>query len=84
MNGREKNPNKVENFGIIWVSHDYGKTIGWQFKDGRDFSKKFANDITDFKNNPGQPMNIVVNEAAAKYMNFKNPVAKLSSGRQDF
>ena len=72
-----KEPNKVENFGVIWVSHDYGKTIGWQFKDGRDFSKKFANDITDFKSESGQPMNIVVNEAAANYMNMKNPVGEI-------
>ncbi len=72
-----KNPNQVENFGVIWVSHDYGKTIGWQFKDGRDFSKKFANDITDFENKAGQPMNIVVNEAAANYMNMKKPVGEI-------
>lgn len=72
-----KNPNEEENFGVIWVSHEYGKTIGWQFKDGRDFSHQFANDITDFKSAPGQPMNIVVNEAAAKYMNMKKPVGEI-------
>jgi putative ABC transport system permease protein len=72
-----KNPNKVEEFGVIWVSHDYGKTIGWQFKDGRDFSRKFASDVTDMDSEPSQPMNIIVNEAAAKYMNMKNPVGEI-------
>ncbi len=72
-----KNPNKVENFGVIWVSHDYGKTIGWQFKDGRDFSRKFADDITDLESEPVHTMNVVVNEAAANYMNMKNPVGEI-------
>ncbi len=53
-------------FGTIAVTHEYGKTIGWQFIDGRDFSRAFTND------SPG----LVINEAAAKLMGLQNPVGE--------
>ena len=53
-------------FSTISVSHEYGKTIGWQFIDGRDFSKELATDSTGF----------VLNEAAAKLMGLENPVGE--------
>jgi len=71
-----KDPNMEDNFGCIWVTHDYGETIGWEFKEGRDFSRKFANDVTD-ESKAGQILNIVVNEAAAKYMNMKKPIGEI-------
>ncbi len=46
------------------VSHDYGATIGWQIKEGRDFSRSFATDSTG----------ILLNEAAVAYMGLKQPV----------
>jgi len=61
-----KDPNTEEDFGTLTVTHDYGKTIGWQFKNGRDFSKEFISDSSGF----------VINEAAAKYMGLKNPVGE--------
>jgi len=60
-----KDPSFRDQFGTLSVTYDYGKTIGWQFLDGRDF-KKELNDSTGF----------VINEAAVKYMGLKNPVGK--------
>ena len=62
-----KDPNLDADFGSIWVSHAFGKTVGWQFKEGRDLSKDFLTDSSA----------IVINEAAVKFMNIKNPVGTL-------
>ena len=59
-----KDPSQAVVFPNIDISYDYGKTIGWHFKEGRDFSKAFATDSLGF----------VINEAAVKYMGLKNPV----------
>ncbi|RZK46831.1 MAG: FtsX-like permease family protein [Pedobacter sp.] len=64
-----KDPNLTENFGVIGVSIDYGHTVGWQFVDGRDFSKDFLTDS----------IGLVINEAAVNYMGLKKPVGKLIS-----
>ncbi|MDB5145283.1 MAG: transporter permease [Mucilaginibacter sp.] len=61
-----KNPGIEEKFGTLTVTVEYGKTIGWQFRDGRDFSKAFGADSSGF----------VINEAAAKYMGLENPVGE--------
>jgi len=66
FNWKDKDPNTEEDFGTLTVTVEYGKTIGWQFKDGRDFSKEFISDSSGF----------VINEAAAKYMGLKNPVGE--------
>jgi putative ABC transport system permease protein len=62
-----KDPSFLDNFALEWVSHDYGKTVGWQFIDGRDFSKNIASDSFGY----------VINEAAAKYMQLEKPVGEL-------
>lgn len=59
-----KDPNLDAEFATIWVTHDFGKTVGWQFKEGRDLSREFATDS----------LAMVVNEAAVKFMGIKNPV----------
>lgn len=56
-------------FPNIEVSLDYGKTVGWQFLDGRDFSRDFLTDSAGF----------VLNETAAKFMQLKNPVGETIS-----
>jgi putative ABC transport system permease protein len=61
-----KDPNQPVDFPTLGVSYDYGKTIGWQFKEGRDFSKDFAADS----------MSIILNEAAIQFMGLKNPVGQ--------
>ncbi|WP_310587645.1 ABC transporter permease [Fibrella rubiginis] len=48
------------------VSPEYGKTIGWQFVAGRDFSRNFASDSVA----------LVVNEAAVKFIGIQEPVGK--------
>ncbi|MEQ9425766.1 MAG: FtsX-like permease family protein [Cyclobacteriaceae bacterium] len=59
-----KDPGFSSSFATIWVSNNYGKTVGWQVTEGRDFSEKFATDSSAF----------VINEAAVKYMGIDNPV----------
>jgi ABC-type antimicrobial peptide transport system permease subunit len=58
-----KDPNFKDNFGTIAVTHDFGKTVGWQFVAGRDFSRQFSTDSSG----------MVLNESALKYMKMKRP-----------
>ena len=68
-----RNPNKEESFGTLAVTHEHGKTVGWQFIAGRDFSRAFANDSSG----------VVINEAAAKYMELQNPVGETVTWKWD-
>jgi putative ABC transport system permease protein len=61
---RGKDPNLNDQFGTLPVSFEFGKTVGWQFLSGRDFSRSFLSDSNG----------MVINESAAKYMGLKNPV----------
>jgi len=60
FNWRGKDPGLAVDFPNTDVSHDYGKTVDWQFAQGRDFSRKFSTDSTA----------LVINEAAARFMGF--------------
>ncbi|HWB27746.1 MAG TPA: ABC transporter permease [Chitinophagaceae bacterium] len=64
---RGKDPNMVPTFGTIAVTHDFGKTVGWQFVAGRDFSRDYQTDSSAF----------IINEAAVKYMGFKDAVGEI-------
>jgi len=55
---------QYSDYGTIWVTPEYGKTIGWAITDGRDFSHELATDS----------LAIVINEAAVKFLGVKNPV----------
>ncbi|WP_338876452.1 ABC transporter permease [Spirosoma sp. SC4-14] len=57
-----KDPNLSVDFSIVEASHDYGKTIGWTIKEGRDFSRDFLTDSSG----------IILNEAAVKFMGLNN------------
>jgi putative ABC transport system permease protein len=59
-----KDPNLALDFPNTGVSEDYGKTVGWQFVAGRDFSRDYPTDTSAF----------VINEAAARFMGLKHPV----------
>ena len=61
-----KDPDFLTNIFTVFISHDYGKTIGWNLIEGRDFSRGFATDSLAF----------VLNEAAVAYMGLGNPVGK--------
>jgi hypothetical protein len=61
-----RDPNKDKSFGTLAVTHEHGATVGWQFIAGRDFSRAFASDSSG----------VVINEAAANYMQLQNPVGQ--------
>ena len=61
-----KDPNQSVDFGVVYASTDYGKTINWQLKEGRDFSRQFATDSSG----------LILNEAAVHFMGLKNPVGQ--------
>lgn len=54
------------NFAVVYASHNYGKTIGWQVSAGRDFSENFLTDSTG----------IILNETAARFMGLKHPIGQ--------
>lgn len=62
-----KDPNLAVDFPNNTVSYDFGKTVKWDMKAGRDFSKEFATDSAAF----------IINESAAKFLGFKDPVNKI-------
>jgi putative ABC transport system permease protein len=61
-----KDPTLQASAGVVYVSQDFGKTIGWQIKEGRDFSKNFPSDSAAF----------IINESFAKFMGLKHPVGE--------
>lgn len=61
-----KDPALAVDFPNNGVSHEFGKTVGWKFKEGRDFSRERVSDTLAF----------VINEAAAKFLGFKNAVGE--------
>jgi ABC-type antimicrobial peptide transport system permease subunit len=62
-----KDPNTTPLFGIVAATHDYGKTIGWTIKEGRDFSRSFPTDSGA----------LILNESAAKLTGMKDPVGQI-------
>nr|WKN36553.1 ABC transporter permease [Tunicatimonas sp. TK19036] len=61
-----KDPAMQEEFATMRVTHEFGKTVGWQIVEGRDFSREFATDSVGF----------IINEAAVEYMGLENPVGE--------
>lgn len=61
-----KDPNRTEEFVTTGVTHEFGKTIGWKMKAGRDFSRDIGTDSSAF----------IINEAAAKYLGMKDPLGE--------
>ncbi len=61
-----KDPNLAVDFPNSRVTYEFGKTAKWKIKMGRDFSREFATDSSAF----------VINDAAAKFLGFKDPVGK--------
>ncbi|HWV66709.1 ABC transporter permease [Chitinophaga sp.] len=64
---RGQRPDQMGGFNVIGGRMGYGKTVDWQFIAGRDFSEQFATDS----------MGLILNEAAAKYMGFDDPVGEI-------
>jgi ABC-type antimicrobial peptide transport system permease subunit len=62
-----KAPGFDPTFGDVFVSTDFGKTIGWKIIEGRDFSSSYPSDTGSF----------ILNESALKVTGIKNPVGKI-------
>jgi putative ABC transport system permease protein len=61
---KDKDPNLSVDFQQAGVSAEYGKTAGWHFKEGRDFSNTYLSDSSA----------VVINESAVKFMGMKDPL----------
>jgi ABC-type antimicrobial peptide transport system permease subunit len=61
-----KDPNQSVDFPNTGVLYDYAKTVGWQFVQGRDFSREYGTDTAAF----------VVNESFAKFVGFKKIIGE--------
>lgn len=61
-----KDPSFNTSFSVVFMTHDYGKTVGWEVQQGRDFSREFSTDSTAY----------ILNEAAVNYMGIKDPVGQ--------
>ena len=61
-----KDPNQAVDFPNNAVTWEYGKTVNWKIKEGRDFSRAFATDSAAF----------ILNESAVSFIGLKNPVGK--------
>jgi ABC-type antimicrobial peptide transport system permease subunit len=62
-----KDPNQPVDFPNNSVTWEYGKTIGWKIKQGRDFSRDFATDSAAF----------ILNESAVQFIGLKDPIGKI-------
>ena len=67
LNWRGKDPDFSTDFGTVYAGYDFGKTIGWHIKEGRDFSKDFPSDSSS----------LILNEAAVHMMGLKTPVGEI-------
>jgi putative ABC transport system permease protein len=61
-----KNPSLTGDAGVVYVSYEFGKTIGWNIAEGRDFSRSFGTDTAA----------MIINESMVKFMGLKNPVGE--------
>ncbi|QIL41142.1 FtsX-like permease family protein [Pedobacter sp. HDW13] len=59
-----KNPKELISFNHRGIGYDFVETIGTEIISGREFSAKFPNDTSS----------VMLNEAAVKMMNLKNPI----------
>ena len=64
FNWQGKDPNTLPVFGTIAVTQDFGRTIGWKIKEGRDFSKDFATDT----------LGMILNESGVKLVGMKRDI----------
>jgi putative ABC transport system permease protein len=64
---KDKAPAFEVNLATLSVSPHYGKTVGWQFVSGRDFSDELTSDSSGY----------ILNEAAVKHMGLKDPIGEV-------
>lgn len=66
---KDQDPASHQDFATLNVSAEYGRTVGWQFLDGRDFRPGYSTDSAGF----------VINESAARVMGLAHPVGQTIS-----
>jgi putative ABC transport system permease protein len=64
---RDKAPDLQDDFGTIRLTPEFGKVAKWKVLDGRDFSREYVSDSSA----------MILNESAAKFMNFKHPLGEI-------
>ncbi len=62
-----KDPNMQVNVHRGAVDFEFGETVEWKIKEGRDFSREFASDSAA----------MILNEAAVDYMNLEDPIGEV-------
>jgi putative ABC transport system permease protein len=60
-------PKMSAKFNTVNATEQYGKTVGFEFITGRDFSSQYGTDSSA----------VIINETAARYIGFKNPVGNI-------
>lgn len=63
---RGKDMNRDRPFVTFGVTEEFGKTVGWKIKQGRDFSRQYSTD----------KLAVILNEEAVKFMGLENPVGE--------
>jgi putative ABC transport system permease protein len=63
---RGKDVNRDRPFVTFGVTEEFGKTVGWKIKQGRDFSRQYSPD----------KLAVILNEEAVRFMGLENPVGE--------
>lgn len=74
---KNKDPELSSDFSVTYVSGEFGKTVGWEFLDGRDFLQSMKTDSAS----------VVINETTAQYLGMDNPIGEtitLNDGQQSW
>ncbi len=66
FNWAGKDPSLQANFSMVWVSPQFGKTVGWEIIEGRDLSPNVTSDSRA----------IIINQAAVEFMDIEDPIGK--------
>ncbi|HVS98042.1 MAG TPA: ABC transporter permease [Puia sp.] len=66
LNWNGKDPYSNPQFGWVSITHDYGKTVGWQILQGHEPSRSWS----------GDSLGLVLNEAAVKLAGFQDPIGQ--------
>ena len=59
-------PGSKPSFTEVWVTPDYGPTIGWQLVAGHDFDRSL----------PADSEKLIINESAARLIGFSQPIGQ--------
>jgi putative ABC transport system permease protein len=81
-----KDPNTTPLFDVTACTHDYGRTLNWVIKEGRDFSRDFTTDSGGAVVGAASPRSssavsfgssLILNEEAVKLIGIPHPVGMI-------